>query len=118
MTNEVEMKNGNSPVGVGEMTSADYYKDHYAHFGNQLMLLTNVSYFIAIHEEMLKDDVRTRAYMNSIIRNKHLFRNKVVLDIGCGTGMMRYISLIFHRLIRPSAFLLQVLVQRKSLAST
>jgi protein arginine N-methyltransferase 1 len=74
MTNEVEMKNGDSPVAVGEMTSADYYKDHYAHF--------------AIHEEMLKDDVRTRAYMNSIIRNKHLFRDKVVLDIGCGTGMM------------------------------
>jgi len=74
MTNEVEMKNGDSPVAVGEMTSADYYKDHYAHF--------------AIHEEMLKDDIRTRAYMNAIIRNKHLFRNKVVLDIGCGTGMM------------------------------
>ena len=91
MTNEVEMKNGESPVAVGEMTSADYYKDHYAHFGNQLTLfILFYPVILAIHEEMLKDDIRTRAYMNSIIRNKHLFRNKVVLDIGCGTGMMRY----------------------------
>lgn len=43
MTNEVEMKNGDSPVAVGEMTSADYYKDHYAHFGNLFMLLTCVN---------------------------------------------------------------------------
>ena len=37
MTNEVEMKNGDSPVEVGDMTSADYYKDHYAHFGKQFI---------------------------------------------------------------------------------
>ena len=34
--------------------SADYYFDSYAHFG--------------IHEEMLKDEVRTRAYLNSIMQ--------------------------------------------------
>jgi hypothetical protein len=34
------------------LTSADYYFDSYSHFG--------------IHEEMLKDEVRTRSYMNAI----------------------------------------------------
>merc|ERR1712184_113414 len=57
-----------------EMTSKDYYFDSYAHFG--------------IHEEMLKDEVRTLTYRNSMWHNKHLFKGKVVLDVGCGTGIL------------------------------
>lgn len=57
-----------------QMTSKDYYFDSYAHFG--------------IHEEMLKDEVRTMAYRNAIMQNRHLFKGKVVLDIGCGTGIL------------------------------
>lgn len=41
-----------------------------------------------IHEEMLKDQVRTLTYRNSIYHNKHLFRGKIVLDVGCGTGIL------------------------------
>ena len=37
---------------------------------------------------MLKDEVRTLTYRNSMIHNKHLFRGKVVLDVGCGTGIL------------------------------
>lgn len=37
---------------------------------------------------MLKDEVRMKAYRNSIVSNRHLFRDKVVLDVGCGTGIM------------------------------
>lgn len=37
---------------------------------------------------MLKDKVRTKTYMNSIVQNKHLFKDKVVLDVGCGTGIL------------------------------
>lgn len=37
---------------------------------------------------MLKDEVRTLTYRNSMIYNKHLFRGKVVLDVGCGTGIL------------------------------
>ena len=51
-----------------------YYFDSYAHFG--------------IHEEMLKDTVRTNAYKHAITRNPHLFKDKVVLDVGCGTGIL------------------------------
>ena len=35
---------------------------------------------------MLKDEVRTLTYRNSMWHNKHLFKGKIVLDVGCGTG--------------------------------
>ncbi|KXJ95844.1 S-adenosyl-L-methionine-dependent methyltransferase [Microdochium bolleyi] len=41
-----------------------------------------------IHEEMLKDEVRTRSYMNAIVQNPHIFKDKVVLDVGCGTAIL------------------------------
>ncbi|CAH0059663.1 unnamed protein product [Clonostachys solani] len=41
-----------------------------------------------IHEEMLKDEVRTKSYMQAIIQNKHIFKDKVVLDVGCGTAIL------------------------------
>lgn len=44
--------------------------------------------YLGIHEEMLKDEVRTRSYMNAIVQNKHLFKDKIVLDVGCGTGIL------------------------------
>uniref|UniRef100_A0A182PN09 type I protein arginine methyltransferase n=1 Tax=Anopheles epiroticus TaxID=199890 RepID=A0A182PN09_9DIPT len=67
--------NGNDlATNAEDMTSRDYYFDSYAHFG--------------IHEEMLKDEVRTLTYRNAMYHNKHLFKGKVVLDIGCGTGIL------------------------------
>ncbi|XP_023232392.1 protein arginine N-methyltransferase 1-like isoform X1 [Centruroides sculpturatus] len=66
--------NGLTTYRPEEMTSKDYYFDSYAHFG--------------IHEEMLKDEVRTLTYRNAMYHNKHLFRGKVVLDVGCGTGIL------------------------------
>ena len=41
-----------------------------------------------IHEEMLKDQVRTLTYRNAMYHNKHLFRGKTILDVGCGTGIL------------------------------
>ena len=41
-----------------------------------------------IHEEMLKDEVRTKSYMNACLNNKEQFKDKIVLDIGCGTGIL------------------------------
>ena len=41
-----------------------------------------------IHAEMLQDKVRTLAYQNAILSNPDAFRNKVVLDVGCGTGIL------------------------------
>lgn len=55
-------------------TSKDYYFDSYSHY--------------AIHEEMLKDEVRTNTYKRAIDWNTHLFKDKVVMDVGCGTGIL------------------------------
>ena len=41
-----------------------------------------------IHETMLKDTVRTNAYRDFIYDHKYLFHGKVVLDVGCGTGIL------------------------------
>ncbi|KAL0791620.1 hypothetical protein Bca101_007866 [Brassica carinata] len=43
---------------------------------------------IGIHEEMLKDVVRTKTYQNVIYQNKFLIKDKVVLDVGAGTGIL------------------------------
>ncbi|XP_020101055.1 protein arginine N-methyltransferase PRMT10 isoform X1 [Ananas comosus] len=39
-------------------------------------------------KEMLCDRVRMDAYYNAVFRNKHHFRNKVVLDVGTGSGIL------------------------------
>eukprot|EP00611_Tribonema_gayanum_P024535 TRINITY_DN5444_c0_g3_i2.p2 TRINITY_DN5444_c0_g3~~TRINITY_DN5444_c0_g3_i2.p2 ORF type:complete len:369 (+),score=130.68 TRINITY_DN5444_c0_g3_i2:192-1298(+) len=57
-----------------DLTSKDYYFDSYSHFG--------------IHEEMIKDEVRTQSYLDAIENNKELIKGKVVLDVGCGTGIL------------------------------
>ncbi|CEL07493.1 Putative Protein arginine methyltransferase RmtB [Aspergillus calidoustus] len=41
-----------------------------------------------IHESMLKDTIRTDSYRDFIYENKHIFKDKVVLDVGCGTGIL------------------------------
>lgn len=51
-----------------------HYFSSYDHFG--------------IHEEMLKDTSRTLAYRLAMYKNRHLFKDKVVLDVGCGTGIL------------------------------
>uniref|UniRef100_A0A672QTL9 type I protein arginine methyltransferase n=1 Tax=Sinocyclocheilus grahami TaxID=75366 RepID=A0A672QTL9_SINGR len=42
----------------------------------------------SIHEEMLKDKVRTESYRDFMYRNMEVFKGKVVLDVGCGTGIL------------------------------
>ncbi|XP_075216451.1 arginine methyltransferase 8 isoform X2 [Lycorma delicatula] len=41
-----------------------------------------------IHRLMLEDKPRNIAYKNAIISNKDLFKNKIILDIGTGTGIL------------------------------
>ena len=61
-------------VGTIDDKDLDGYFGSYSHFG--------------IHEEMLKDNVRTGAYMKACLENKEQFKGKIVLDIGCGTGIL------------------------------
>jgi type I protein arginine methyltransferase len=84
---------------TGSMVSY-YARDIFADEEYRRQLLTDLSgreqhdyYFgsyssFHIHEEMLKDSVRTRTYQRAIEDNPEDFKDKIVLDIGCGTGIL------------------------------
>ncbi|CAJ1401601.1 unnamed protein product [Effrenium voratum] len=61
-----------SPLAPGE--TQDYYFSSYARF--------------SIHEDMLKDRVRTGSYQQAIQHSEAVFRGKTVLDVGAGTGIL------------------------------
>jgi len=42
----------------------------------------------AIHCDMLRDKARMSSYYSAIMNNKEYFKDKVVLDVGCGTGVL------------------------------
>ncbi|XP_057691675.1 protein arginine N-methyltransferase 3 [Corythoichthys intestinalis] len=62
--------------GVAELRADEdeAYFSSYGHYG--------------IHEEMLKDKVRTETYRDFMYRNPEVFRDKIVLDVGCGTCIL------------------------------
>nr|CAD1829848.1 unnamed protein product [Ananas comosus var. bracteatus] len=90
----------------GDKTSADYYFDSYSHFGihevssyqlsgdvagsyeNSEFISQKFLRIVSTLQEMLKDVVRTKTYQNVIYQNSFLFKNKVVLDVGAGTGIL------------------------------
>lgn len=37
---------------------------------------------------MLDDHPRTDAYRKAILENKSYFKDKIVMDVGCGTGIL------------------------------
>lgn len=43
---------------------------------------------VAVHEEMINDQVRTETYRAAIQQCQDLIQDKVVLDVGCGTGIL------------------------------
>lgn len=73
MSNDIPSKSSSDPL-AGLSHSEVHYFNSYNHHG--------------IHEEMLKDEVRTKSYRDAIYQNKHIFKDKVVLDVGCGTSIL------------------------------
>lgn len=43
---------------------------------------------LEVHRLMVMDKARTGAYHRAIEQHSHLFEDKVVLDVGCGTGVL------------------------------
>ncbi|KAI9306697.1 S-adenosyl-L-methionine-dependent methyltransferase [Cunninghamella echinulata] len=65
---------GNKSEYKGLDDVGNYYFNGYAHND--------------IHEQMLKDRARTEAYRDFVYENKDVFKDKIVLDVGCGTGIL------------------------------
>ena len=63
----------NDKFNAMEITSHDYYFDRMSHY--------------AEHEDIMRDHTRTNTYLNIILKNKESIKDKVVLEIGCGTGL-------------------------------
>lgn len=75
LTSAPEIFIHNTPSGgPQDDTDDDPYFSTYAHF--------------SIHEEMLKDKVRTESYRDMMYENESAFRDRLVLDLGCGTGIL------------------------------
>ncbi|RDY04210.1 putative protein arginine N-methyltransferase 6, partial [Mucuna pruriens] len=43
---------------------------------------------LGIHQEMIKDRVRTETYREAIMQHQSFIAGKVVVDVGCGTGIL------------------------------
>ncbi|XP_020888237.1 probable protein arginine N-methyltransferase 3 [Arabidopsis lyrata subsp. lyrata] len=60
---------------------------------NRNIKKVNENYFgsyssFGIHKEMLNDKVRTEAYRDALLKNPTLLSGSVVMDVGCGTGIL------------------------------
>jgi type I protein arginine methyltransferase len=69
-----EMRAALDQDGGGDEEPSDYYFGGYSHIG--------------IHETMLRDAARTNAYADALLKNADFVKGKVVLDVGCGTGIL------------------------------
>ncbi|XP_070690849.1 protein arginine N-methyltransferase 3 isoform X2 [Pempheris klunzingeri] len=74
LNTETSKSSNLGPVAELREDEDEAYFSSYGHYG--------------IHEEMLKDKVRTESYRDFMYRNPEVFRDKVVLDVGCGTGIL------------------------------
>ena len=74
---EKKAKKENQP-NSNQKQKKDYYFSSYSSYN--------------IHEEMIKDKVRTGAYQKAILNNSDVFKDKIVLDVGSGTGILSFFA--------------------------
>lgn len=80
-SNEIEENEGEGDKAINEKYLNRRYFDSYG--------------YINIHEDMIKDEVRTRSYYYAFKKNSHLLKDKIVLDVGCGTGILSFFAAKF-----------------------
>lgn len=78
ITKEEILKDIESDTLKDEQSTNDYYFDGYSHIG--------------IHETMLRDFSRTSAYAEALNSNNEFLKDKIVLDVGCGTGILSLLA--------------------------
>lgn len=83
---------GRSPFRAGS-SSASYAHQQYEERQVPKCTEFDLAYFqsyshVGIHEEMIKDHVRTETYRDAIMKHQNFISGKVVVDVGCGTGIL------------------------------
>ncbi|KAG6787757.1 hypothetical protein POTOM_003802 [Populus tomentosa] len=95
-SSKMEMVNGDSEECVGSSDGKPSDKHSKASIMNLVdkdIKKANANYFGAyssfgIHREMISDKVRMDAYSQAILKNPYLMTGAVVMDVGCGTGIL------------------------------
>ena len=64
-------------VGGDNSVDSNYFKGYLDHH---------------VHKKMLTDTVRMKAYGDAVRENSHLFKDKVVMDIGAGSGILSLLA--------------------------
>jgi protein arginine N-methyltransferase 3 len=71
-----------------------HYFDSYEHNGEPSIMMLQpgrqgwLSDVPDIHEIMLRDTTRTISYARFILSNPKVFKDAIVMDVGCGTGIL------------------------------
>ncbi|XP_018407196.1 PREDICTED: protein arginine N-methyltransferase 1 [Cyphomyrmex costatus] len=71
---DLDEKEQNVPVNAHNSNVDEGYFNTYSHF--------------AIHHEMLNDKTRTESYRDALLTNSNKFHDCIMLDVGCGTGIL------------------------------
>lgn len=95
-SSKMEMVNGDSEERVGSSDgkpSDKHSKVSLMNLVDKDIKKANANYFGAyssfgIHREMISDKVRMDAYSQAILKNPSLMTGAVVMDAGCGTGIL------------------------------
>ncbi|KAG6791129.1 hypothetical protein POTOM_000241 [Populus tomentosa] len=109
-SSKMEMVNGDSEERVGSSDGKPSDKHSKASIMNLVdkdIKKANANYFGAyssfgIHREMISDKVRMDAYSQAILKNPSLMTGAVVMDVGCGTGILSFsseVALAFEMLV-------------------
>ncbi|ESR45657.1 hypothetical protein CICLE_v100006501mg, partial [Citrus x clementina] len=75
-----KLEDKDSRVSLLKLSAKDIKKVNESYFGSYSSF--------GIHREMISDKVRTDSYRQAILENPSLMKGAVVMDIGCGTGIL------------------------------
>lgn len=89
----VDQTAANESTSVAENSGKTLEQTHVA----AIPISQDESYFasyahFSIHYDMLSDTVRTNSYREAILQNQSSFKNKNVLDVGCGSSILSMFS--------------------------
>ncbi|OMO87256.1 Protein arginine N-methyltransferase [Corchorus olitorius] len=93
MVTDNGMDNGESVRSCDSNSKGKHSRVYVADIAEKDIKKVNESYFesyssFGIHREMINDKIRTDSYRQALLKNPSLLNGAVVMDVGCGTGIL------------------------------